>query len=120
MEEKQSQITEESPKVNKGGNRGGYRPGSGRKVGSTNKLSAATLISSLEKCIGRKYEEQLAINYQECILANDRLLLQRYDQMFLSKIVADRNEVDVTSNGQKLSTSFSFIPIELPEWKSEE
>jgi hypothetical protein len=40
--------------------------------------------------------------------------------MFLSKIVADRNEVDVTSNGQKLSTSFSFIPIELPEWKSEE
>jgi hypothetical protein len=110
----------ESQKINKGGNRGGYRPGAGRPKGTSNKLSAATLIASLEKCIGRKYEEQLAINYQECILANDRLLLQRYDQMILSKIVADKSDVDITSAGQKISTSFAFVPVELPEWESEE
>lgn len=82
--------------------RGGYR-GGGRPMGSTNKISGQKILETVSQTLGRDYAEQLSINYQECILEGDRAMIAKYDQMFLNKVVADKSQVDMTSNGQTMS-----------------
>jgi hypothetical protein len=40
--------------------------------------------------------------------------------MFLSKVLADKQEVDMTSNGQTIGASFTFPSSELPDWTDEQ
>jgi hypothetical protein len=80
---------------------GGPRPNSGRKLGSTQKLSAVTLLDALDTALGVPYEVQLANNYMNAVLT-DRGLAMQYDRIFLNKVIADK--VDITSNG------LGFVP----------
>lgn len=79
------------------GKLGGARPGAGRKPGSTNKLSGQAILESIEKTVGIPYADQLAANYLDTIINNDTALRHQYDKLFLSKVVADKVEVDLTS-----------------------
>lgn len=96
--------------------RGGARPNSGRKVGSTVKLSAADLLKEISR-IDKPFAEGLAEDYKRARDEGDLHVIQRYQQMFLSKVLADKQELDVTSNGHTLGASFTFPTIELPEWQ---
>jgi hypothetical protein len=99
--------------------RGGARPNSGRKVGSTVKLSAADLLAEIARQ-DKPFAEGLAEDYKRARLEGDLMIVQRYQQMFLSKVLADKQEVDMTSNGQTIGASFTFPSSELPDWTDEQ
>ena len=109
------QNPEEEAKPKKKG-RGGARPNSGRKVGSTVKLSTADILAEIAKR-DVPFAEGLAEDYARARQSGDLMLIQRYQQMFLNKVIADKQEMDVTSNGQTIGASFSFPTTELPEWQ---
>lgn len=117
--EKQS----EKPKrtyTKKASSRGGARKGSGRPKGSTNKITLDSLVHSIDNAIGMSFEERLALNYKDAIDREDWQSVKDYDKAFLSKIVADKQEVDVTSNGQTMGVAFNFPTNELPDWQDEQ
>lgn len=99
--------------------RGGARPNSGRKVGSTVKLSAADLLAEIARQ-DKPFAEGLAEDYTRARLQGDLMVIQRYQQMFLSKVLADKQEVDMTSNGQTMGVAFNFPTTELAEWNNEQ
>lgn len=97
--------------------RGGARANSGRKQGVTNKISGATILQSVEKYTGEKFEDLLAQGYHESIVAKDKQTRLQYEKMFLSKVVADKQEMDITSNGKSIAIGFTFPNVELDDWK---
>lgn len=95
---------------------GGPNPGSGRKKGSTTKLSAERILKQIETTIGKPFEELIAEGYQLTILAGDMPARQKYESMILNKVIADKQELDVTTLGQSLNNKFVFPATELNEW----
>ena len=98
---------------------GGARPGSGRKLGSTQKLSGIAILSAIEK-IDKPFAEGLAEDYYKARTSGDLHIIQKYQQMFLNKVIADKQDVDVTSNGQTIGASFTFPSVELPDWQNDQ
>ena len=76
--------------------RGGARPGAGRPKGLSNKLSGQAILDQIEMTLGIPYAEQLVNNYMNCILEQDKNMIHQYDKLFLSKVVADKVDIDVT------------------------
>ena len=95
---------------------GGRRPGAGRPKGSTSKLTAEKVLDSIKKTCGKPFEELLAEGYQLTIIACDMPARQKYEQMILNKVIADKQELDVTTLGQSLNNKFVFPQKELPEF----
>ena len=75
--------------------RGGARPNAGRKKGMPNKISAATILEQVQLQLGRPFEEQLVNNYMNCLGNQDLNMIHQYDKLFLSKVIADKVEVDM-------------------------
>ena len=96
--------------------RGGSRPGSGRKVGSTVKLSAADVLAEIARQ-DVPFAVGLAQDYIRARQSGDMNVIQRYQQMLLAKVIADKHETDITSNGHTLAAAFSFPGQELDDWK---
>jgi hypothetical protein len=125
MEHDELAVTEKESKkpkrtyTKKAPSRGGVRAGSGRPKGSTNKITLDSLVASIDNAVGMSFEERLATNYKDAIDREDWNAVKDYDKAFLSKIVADKQEVDMTSNGQTMNVGFTFPSIELSEWKQE-
>jgi len=80
------------PKVS---SRGGARPGAGRPRGGTNKLKMEDLLADLDAELGIPYSAQIARNYVESIDRKDWSGVRDYDKVFLGKIIADRQHVEV-------------------------
>ena len=76
-------------------------------------------FASIDYAVGMSFEQRLATNYKDAIDREDWQAVKDYDKAFLSKIVADKQEVDMTSNGQTMNVGFTFPSIELSEWKNE-
>lgn len=95
--------------------RGGKRPGGGRKQGSTNKLSAQTLLHEIAKR-DKPFAIGLAEDYHNARLSGDTHLIMKYQNMILNKVVADKVDVDHTSMGERLRAVFQFPQYELPDW----
>lgn len=91
------QLVETIPR-SKISSRGGARPGSGRKPGTTNKISAQSLLASIESHTGEPLEDLLAQGYYESIVNRDKQTRLQYEKMFLSKVVADRVNMEITEN----------------------
>ena len=100
------------------GKRGGARPGGGRKKGSVQKLSAMTILQAIEKQ-DKPFAEGFAEDYHNARMGDDKHLLQKYQSMILNKVVADKQEIDVTTLGQSLHNNFSFPQVELSDWSTE-
>lgn len=115
--EKQSEKSKRTYKK-KAPTRGGVRVGSGRPKGSTNKITLDSLVSSIDNAVGMSFEQRLALNYKDAIDREDWHSVKDYDKAFLSKIVADKSEVDVTSNGHTIGANFTFPTTELSEWNN--
>lgn len=103
----------------KTGKKGGPRKNSGRPKGTSNKISGVTIIDELQRTLGVPYEYQLAQNYLKCILDNDKPMVAKYDHLFLNKVVADKAEMDITSNGKSVVIGFNFPTKELDDWADE-
>ena len=81
---------------------GGYRPGSGRKLGSTQKLSAKEILDAITTAnFGVPYEVILANDFLAARYQDDKHLVATYHKLILSKVIADK--VDITSNGQSIA-----------------
>ena len=106
------------PYTKKAPTRGGFRAGSGRPKGSSNKITLDLLIKSIDAQLGEVYEERLAKNYTEAIAREDWSTVKEYDKIFLAKIVADKTETDITTNGETLGLSIRFAPREIDDWKN--
>ena len=109
-----NQNLQTTPTAKKG--RGGARPNSGRKVGSTVKLSAADVLAEIAKQ-DVPFAVGLAQDYIRARHSGDMHIIQRYQQMLLAKVIADKSEVDLTSKGEQLKAVFSFPSTELSDWK---
>jgi hypothetical protein len=96
--------------------RGGARVGGGRKKGSTQKLSAQTILAAIEDK-DKPFAEGFAEDYHAARIGDDKHLLQKYQSMILNKVVADKQEIDVTTLGQSLHNNFNFPAVELPDWQ---
>jgi hypothetical protein len=110
-----NQIVQVVEPIKKKG-RGGARPGAGRKVGSTVKLSAADVLAEIAKQ-DVPFAVGLAQDYIRARQSGDMNVIQRYQQMLLAKVIADKTETDITSNGQTLAAAFTFPGHELDDWK---
>ena len=97
--------------------RGGARPGGGRKKGSTQKLSAQTILAAIEQA-DKPFAEGFAEDYHQARMGDDKHLLQKYQSMILNKVVADKQELDVTTLGQSLHNNFTFPTVELSDWQN--
>jgi hypothetical protein len=95
---------------------GGARPGSGRKVGSTVKLSAADVLREIAK-LDVPFAVGLAQDYIRARQSGDMNVIQRYQQMLLAKVIADKTETEITSGGQPLGVQLVFTAKELSDWK---
>jgi hypothetical protein len=102
--------------VKKRTGRGGARPNSGRKVGSTVKLSAADVLAEIARQ-DKPFAEGLAEDYIKARQSGDMHVIQRYQQMLLAKVIADKHETDITSNGKTIGAAFTFPTTELIDWK---
>jgi hypothetical protein len=98
--------------------RGGARPNSGRKVGSTQKLSAQRLLHEIAKR-DKPFAIGLAEDYHNARMSGDQHLVVKYQQMILNKVVADKVDVDHTTLGQPIQTVFNFPQRELVDWNPE-
>ena len=77
--------------------RGGARPGAGRKLGSSNKLKLEDLLQDIEKHTNMTYSQRVATNYLEAIQRGDHAGVRDYDKILLGKLVADKQELEVTN-----------------------
>jgi hypothetical protein len=96
--------------------RGGKRPNAGRKVGSIVKLSSVDILTEIAKR-DVPFEVGLAEDYAKARQEGDFNVIQRYQQMILGKVVADKHEIDHTTLGESLKANFNFQQKELPDWK---
>lgn len=84
--------------------RGGARPNAGRPKGGTNKLTGQAILDQIELSLGKTYAEQLVENYTDCLVNQDKNMIHQYDKLFLSKVVADKVEMEVTGLEDALET----------------
>ncbi len=98
----------------KKGKKGGPRKNSGRPKGVTNKISAVSILQQIA-LVDVPFEVGLAEDYARARRSGDAYLVQKYHNMILNKVVADK--VDVTSNGETVTVGFSFPKKELEDWK---
>lgn len=110
-------MTEKESKNTKKG-RGGARAGSGRKAGTTQKVSAVSILAEIAK-YDIPFEQGFAQDYARARQGDDRALVQKYQQMLLNKVIADKTELDVTTAGESVKGSFTFIPVEMKEWRND-
>ena len=83
--------------------KGGRQPGSGRPKGSVNKITGEKILLEISTQFGKPFEQ---------------LLAEGYEKMILSKVVADKHELDVHSMGQSLVNNFKFTQRELPDYET--
>lgn len=97
--------------------RGGKRHGAGRPKGSSNKVSTEQLQNEMYKLLGKSYAKIVVEELQKSIVNNDTRLTQAYLAMLGNKMIADKKETDITTQGEKIGIQLQFIHQELEDWK---
>lgn len=77
---------------------GGARPGAGRPKGSGNKITAQDLITAAEQVIGKSFVESLMEGYRQSIEERNTRVRVTYERLILDKVIADRQQIEVTDN----------------------
>ena len=78
--------------------RGGARPGAGRPRGSGNKVKLEDLLDDIETTVNMPYTQRIALNYAMAIDRSDWARVENYDKALLNKLVADRQEIEITDS----------------------
>jgi hypothetical protein len=95
---------------------GGKRPGSGRKKGSTQKLSGVELLVAIHKATGKPFSDNVAEHYHRAVQAKEWSEVRDYEKFIIAKVISDTKEVDITSNGETVGATFTFPKVELSDW----
>jgi hypothetical protein len=90
----------------------------GRTVGAKNTVTSENILKEIALQTGRPFPRLLAEGYHASIIACDVNARLQYEKLILSKVIADKHTMDVTSGGQSLVNSFNFTRSELPEWQT--
>jgi hypothetical protein len=98
--------------------RGGKRQNAGRRKGSFEKLRASTMLNAIQKTCGKPLAYLIAEHYQDSVDRGDWQAVRDYEKTFMSKFVADKVEMDHTSNGQTMQAVFQFPQRELQDWNT--
>ena len=98
-------------------NRGGKRQNAGRKKGAIQKLGAVELLDTINKVTGKSFARSIAEHYHKAAQNEDWNAVRDYEKFILNKVLSDRQEIDMTSGGEKLQAIFNFPTVELPDWK---
>jgi DNA-binding CsgD family transcriptional regulator len=106
------------PVNNKEKQKGKTNNPNGRPKGTSNKISGATILASVEKYAGEKFEDLLAQGYVEAIQQRDKVARMKYEQMFLNKVVADKNHIDINSE-HMVDEIFQRLTIKGPDHDQE-
>ena len=112
MNNNQAEIKLKAPS-----NRGGKRPGAGRKTGSTNKIQGVEFLEEYKKIHGSNLKEDLAKDMYEARMRGDYDMLFKYQTAFAKYYFADVATQDITSKGEALGASFTFPTQELIDWR---
>ena len=88
----------------------------GRPVGAKNTVTSEKILHQIALQTGKSFPELLAIGYHAAIISCDINARLAYEKLILSKVVADKHTMDVTSGGQSLINNFNFQKAELPDW----
>jgi len=88
----------------------------GRPVGAKNTVTSEKILKQIALQTGKPFPQLLAEGYHASIIACDFAARLAYEKLILSKVIADKHTMDVTSGGQSLVNSFNFTKQELPEW----
>mgnify|MGYP003331404435 FL=1 len=92
---------EEFAPGNKG--RGGKQPGAGRPPGVHNKLSVNKILKALEKVDSDKpYEIILVEDFVAARNGDDPMLVFKYHQLILNKLVSNMNKIEVLDSSEVL------------------
>jgi hypothetical protein len=70
--------------------RGGPRPNSGPKPGTTYKISGKDILKEIENKTGKTFTENFVEGYMDAIEDRDTILRFKYEQMLINKVVADK------------------------------
>lgn len=87
--------------------RGGARQGAGRPKGSGSKLTIDKLLSSIDTKLGQPLEDVIADNYIRA--QGDPKLSFQYEQMFLNKVMADRQQIEIDETTTVESRQAAFL-----------
>jgi hypothetical protein len=77
---------------------GGPRPGSGRKPGSTQKLTARDLLAQCELTVGKSFAVSLMEGYRDAILAGDTKNRVTYEKIIVDKVATTMMDIEVEDN----------------------
>jgi hypothetical protein len=83
---------------------GGARPGSGRKKGSTNLISATMLLDSIKATSKKEYCDILAEDFERARNHPDANLAAKYHQLILNKVMTTLTSVEVTDSQANIDT----------------
>ena len=84
-------------------NKGGARPGSGRKKDGRNQLSVGGLLEMLEiKAGGKPYEELLVNDFLLARQNNDSALIIKYHNLILNKVMTNMAKIEVTDSSDNI------------------
>ena len=89
----------------------------GRPKGAKNTVTSEKILKQIALQTGKSFPELLAIGYHSAIIACDVNARLAYEKLILSKVIADKHEMDIHSMGQSLVNTFNFTKAELPEWQ---
>jgi len=83
--------------MEKKSNRGGARPGAGRKPGSKDQVTVKYLLETLNaKSGGQSYEEILVDDFLSARANNDTQLMLKYHNLISNKVLSTLNTVETT------------------------
>ena len=88
----------------------------GRPVGAKNTVTSEKILHQIALQTGKSFPRLLAEGYHAAIISCDINARLAYEKLILSKVVADKHTMDVTSGGQSLINNFNFQKAELPDW----
>ena len=98
--------------------RGGARPNSGRKKGSTSKMKPEELIADFSSQAGMTFGQFVITKMLEADKSGSADLVAKYTLGFAKYFLKDIQEVDITSNGETITpVVFDFSKVELVEWQ---
>lgn len=95
---------------------GGARTGAGRPRGSLNKISGGAILDAIAQ-IDKPFEIGLAEDYKRARESSDRNLVQRYQQMILSRVVAQDAPVNITLTDSIANLSEDEVRAKLESYK---
>ena len=98
MEKKITEKTVKQKQVNKpNGGRGGPRPGSGRKKGSTEQVTIDGLLLEVKaRSNGKPYEALLVEDFLQARTRGDTQLTVKYHNLILNKVMTSMAKIEIT------------------------